>query len=267
MFNPEEHNPKRILIAGDWHRTSHAEFPKRVIDYAKSQGIGTILHVGDFGYKFGSDQAYYFEKPLHMALKESEINLFWIDGNHENHEYLRTLEPLPSGFCQTGSRGHIYYCPRGLRWEWSGRKFGALGGALSPNRSHLTEGKTLFAGLEETKEEDLDRLGTEPLDYLITHDVPRRVALKENYIIPSAMNPTRNLLQRAVDTTKPKRVFSGHWHRRLDFRIPRKDNLESFGHLLNKEWRHDNIVILDLEADEIIEPDPAWLATTLVGSL
>lgn len=256
MFDISKHNPSWIIVAGDWHRNPYAAFPKRVIKLAKELQIDTIVHVGDFGYKFGTTNAYTFEKPLHQALIDAGVHLVWIDGNHENHEMLRTLEPLPNGFIQTGARGNIYYAPRGHRWEWSGKKFGALGGAWSPNWRFLKAGVTLFELLEETKPEDLERLGYEKLDYLIAHDVPSRISMKS--FIPGVVpTQTRELLQKAVDRTKPERVFSGHWHTRLDFRIPRSDGGESWGHVLNKEWTLDNILILDLWTNEIV-PLPTW---------
>jgi len=252
-------NPLRILVVGDWHRNIHAAFPKKVVAYAKSIGIEVILHVGDFGYKYGvrGNDAYMFEKPLHRALQEAGIQLVWVDGNHENHEYLRALPLLPNGFAQTGARGNIYYAPRGLRWQWSGRTFGALGGALSINAARLQEGVTLFADLEEPTYEDLDKLGKDKLDYLVCHDVPMRVALKSIFGVP-VKSETRIVLQKAVDTLKPERVFSGHWHQRSDFRIPRDDDGETFGHILDKEFTVGNILILNLEDNTIENPPANW---------
>lgn len=251
-------NPSRVLVAGDWHRNPFAAWPKRVIALASQIGIDTIVHVGDFGYKYASNDAYTFEKPLHRALLDANIKLIWVDGNHENHELLRSLPLREDGFIQTGARGNIFHAPRGVRWEWSGKSFGALGGAWSPNWRRLVEGKTLFYDLEETTWEDLAKLGDAPLDYLIAHDVPERVALKSPLGV-TTKTQTREVLQKAVDRTKPLRVFSGHWHERLDFRIPRSDGFESFGHILTKEWNKHNVLILDLVTDEIIPLPDFWL--------
>jgi hypothetical protein len=257
LFDISNHNPTWVLIAGDWHRNPHAAWPKKVIEFAAKNQIDTILHVGDFGYKYGSTDAYYFEKPLHQALLEHNVKLVWVDGNHENHEMLRTLPRLPNGFVQTGKRGNIFYAPRGHRWTWSGRTFGALGGAWSPNGARLKEGVTVFKELEQPTWDDLAKLGNEPLDYLISHDAPERVALKSLFGIVEK-TPTRKILQKAVDLTKPSRVFSGHWHRRLDYRLPRADGLESMSHILDKEWTQGNIVILDLVTNELISLPESW---------
>lgn len=252
-----EHNPAWVLVAGDWHRNLHAAFPKRVIKLAQQLMIDTILHVGDFGYKYATTDAYTFEKPLHRALIEADIKLVWVDGNHENHEMLRTLPRLDNGFVQTGARGNIFYAPRGHRWEWSGRKFGALGGAWSPNWARLKEGSTLFKDLEETTWKDFETLGNEPLDYLVTHDVPARVAMKTMFGIVEKTE-TRKILQKAVDVTKPSRIFSGHWHQRLDYLLPRLDGQNTIGHVLDKEWTVGNVLILDLITNEIIPLPYNW---------
>ena len=258
MINIDELNPGRVIIAGDWHRNLFAAWPKIVIRLAQELEISTIVHVGDFGYKYGSIDAYNFEKPLHKALLDAHINLIWIDGNHDNHEMRLRLSTGVDNFIQTGARGNIYYAPRGLRWQWAGKTFGALGGAFSPNWRKLVEGKTLFKELEEVTWNDLEKLGKAPLDYLITHDVPERVILSSPLGIMQKTE-TRVILQEAVDTTKPLRVFSGHWHRRVDFRIPRADGQTSFGHILDKEWTKGNVLILDLITDEIIPLPLSWI--------
>lgn len=257
LFDISKHNPSKVIVAGDWHRNPYATWPKRVVEFAAQNQIDTILHVGDFGYNYGSTDAYSFEKPLHEALQKNDVKLVWIDGNHENHEMLRDAPRLSNGFVQTGKRGNIFYAPRGQRWTWSGRDFGALGGAWSPNGERLKEGLTVFKDLEQPTWDDLGKLGDSPLDYLITHDAPERVALKSILGIVEE-TPTRKILQKAVDTTKPSRVFSGHWHRRLDYRLPRADGLESMGHILDKEWTPGNIVILDLILNELTAPPAEW---------
>lgn len=254
-------SPQRILLAGDWHRHVGARHAIKVVQFAKENDIDTIVQLGDFGYRFGKngDDGYRFEKPLQIALAANNVNLVWIDGNHDNHRLLHDLPRLANGFVKTGSSGRIFYAPRGHRWTWRDRTFGALGGAWSVNWRHLTEGVDLFSLLEETSDEDLASLGAGPLDYLLCHDVPKRVAMKS--ILGEVLTEnTRKILQQAVDTTKPLRVFSGHWHQRKDYRIPRKDGLESFGHLLNMEYFDDNIAILDLETNQVENPPLRWNA-------
>lgn len=252
-----DHNPTWVLVAGDWHRNHFAAFPKKVIKLAQELQIDTILHVGDFGYKYGSTDAYTFEKPLHKALIEADIKLVWVDGNHENHPMLNELPRLDNGFVQTGARGNIFHAPRGHRWEWSGRKFGALGGAWSPNWARLVEGRTVFTELEQPTWEDFDKLGSDPLDYLITHDVPEQLEIVGPFGKPKK-TITREILQAAVDRTQPSRIFSGHWHRRLNYSLPHANGFETIGHILDKEWTVGNVLILDLVTNDIIPLPYSW---------
>jgi len=247
------------MVAGDWHRHRHARHAIQAIRFAHDNGVKVIVHVGDFGYRYGrdADNGFLFEKPIQLALEKYDVTLIWIDGNHDNHALLRSLEPLPNGFVKTGSSGRMFYAPRGLRWIWHDRVFAALGGAFSVDHHHRKEGFDLFAELEEVSRDDLNKLGTEHVDYLFCHDVPKRVSMKSmfNFVVPEN---TRELIQEAVDTTKPLRVFSGHWHQRRDYRIPRKDGGESFGHCLNKEYCDDNVLFLDLITNEVINPPLRW---------
>lgn len=256
MIDIAELNPSRVLVAGDWHRHSGARFAIRVIEYAAKHGIGAIIQTGDFGFRFGADSenGYIFEKPLQLALKKHGIYLVWVDGNHDNHQWLREQKALHNGFVKTGSSAHVFYAPRGHRWTWSGRTFGALGGAWSFNWYSLKEGVTLFKALEEVKQEDVDKLGDLPLDYLITHDAPASVQLESIF---GELEPekSRALIQQAVDRTTPRRVFSGHWHQRRDKKALRADGSHSEVHVLNKENTAGNFVILDLEYDKIAWPE------------
>lgn len=256
MIDIADLNPDRILVAGDWHRHMGARFAKKVIEYAAKHGINTIVHVGDFGFHFGhnAENGYIFEKPLQLALKKHGVYIVWIDGNHDAHQWLREQPRLANGFVKTGASGHVFYAPRGHRWTWSNRVFGALGGAWSFNWRYLKEGVNLFAKLEEVKQEDVDALGDSPLDYLISHDVPISVKMKSTLgsVYPEK---SRALIQQAVDRTLPKRVFSGHWHQRRNKKALRADGGYSNVHVLDKENTASNFVILDLVNDKVIWPD------------
>ena len=248
-------NNARIIVVGDWHRHYGAYHARRVISFAEREGIDKILQLGDFGYRFGSDDHSVFEKPLHRALAKADVNLYFIDGNHENHPCLQALASGADGFKSVSPQGRIFYAPRGHRWQWGGRTFGALGGAYSINHLQLEEGRTLFAELEEPREEDLARLGSKPLDYLVAHEVPAAVDMQVNNDF--GMH-TRRLLQRAVDSCAPRRVFSGHWHRRVNYDIPRADGGVSEGHILHREQFAGTFLILDLAEDRIEAPPTDW---------
>lgn len=250
---------ERIVIAGDWHRAVDATFPKRVIELASREGISTILHLGDLGYSFGGRDPKEFEAPLSEALDAADITLYFVDGNHENHELLQSLPAEDDGFKNLDAKGRVRYAPRGHRWHWLGRSFGSLGGAYSVNWPALREGVSLFRDLEEPTLSDLAKLGTEPLDYLITHDVPTTVTMgysvNNPWVDRELITRTREVLQCATENTRPKRIFSGHWHQRKDYIFTHNNGDVSEGHILNREYHEDNILILNLAENSIETPN------------
>lgn len=263
--------PKKLVIAGDWHRHMYANHAKKVIKYAKEIGADGIIHVGDLGYQYdeGKLGGKTFEKPLRYELEKNDLFMVWIDGNHENHQWLRSLPIRDDGFVQTGSGGRILWAPRGHRWTWNDVTFGALGGAYSINGDYLVEGVSQFSDLEEPKIEDLSKLGNEKLDILLTHEVPYGVPVKTVFNLSKIKEErslkSRMLLRYAVEGLKPEHVFSGHWHQRVDHELHRThDHGITQCHVLNMEYYENNIVILDLENMSVSNPKKNWNSTLTV---
>lgn len=246
--------PTRLIVAGDWHRHTNAYHAKKVIEYGKRVGADGIVHVGDLGYNYnvGPSGGYAFEKPLRKSLEENDMFMVWVDGNHENHEWLRNLPVREDGFVKTGSSNRIFWAPRGHRWTWLNVKFGALGGAFSINKKVLREGITQFSGLEQVKVDDVEKLGNEKLDVLLTHDVPINVpmhsSLRLSELLEIEAGLSRELIQKAVDNTQPDHLFAGHWHKRIDeeLRNPLTNHATNV-HVLNMEYRLGNVVVFDLD--------------------
>lgn len=242
--------PWRIAIAGDWHGNRH--WAKKMIQIAHKSGADFIVHVGDLGYNFdsASKNGAVFNKPLQKELEKHDMNLIWVDGNHDNHQWLQGLPRRSDGFIQTGSAGRVYYAPRGHRWTWGGITFGTLGGAYSINAHRLQEGISLFAKLEEPSIKDMETLGHEKLDILITHDVAWTVPVKKIITLDEKRekqaNITRQIILEAVQRTKPDLIFSGHWHQRVTHNIVREDGGVTVQHVLDKENSPNNMVLLDI---------------------
>lgn len=250
---------KKILIAGDWH--GDTPWMRQVLTCAARDGYTAIVHVGDLKVlwpdEFYPDFAVHggFTASFVALLEELGMVFIFADGNHDAHPALRALPANPDGFGIISDR--LLYAPRGHRWSLGGVRFGALGGAYSIDRSRGTEGWDWF--LEETViPEDVEALGTAPLDVLITHDVPAGIDLdlgpmevpeaieRESYIV-------RSLLRDAVRATVPKLVFSGHWHQRRTGLMP---GMETRVHVLNMNGRAGNLVSLDLATLAVEEYKP-----------
>ncbi len=172
----------RIVVAGDWH--GNALWARHVIERTAAAGIDTILHVGDLGILWPEDAGNSFTFKLQHHLDAQGVRLVLVDGNHDNHSALRALPRDAAGFgvvrtkARRGGRHElIRWAPRGHRWTWpddAGRpmRFGALGGAFSIDHKRRRAGKDWWPGIEEVAPEDVDALGTEPLDVLVSHDCP-----------------------------------------------------------------------------------------------
>ena len=210
----------KILIAGDTHRD--VETISRVICMARANECKQILQVGDFGY-YPQDK--YGQRFLELASEElvaHDIELGFIDGNHDDHYSLKQIVADPEFVVEVAP--NIHYLPRGYAWNWNGVTFMGVGGAYSVDKSQRTPFidwwpmETLSAG------ETYQILENSPdsVDVLITHDVPSTCepTMKMAGIRGGASwySPTNEDLQHRAalgeifQKVQPSMVFHGHWH-------------------------------------------------------
>lgn len=223
-----------MLFAGDWH--GDEDWAATVIGRAVDMGAAWVVQVGDFGFGFfrlGDDPEVPgdwaprcpFARGVSALAAESGVPVVFIDGNHDNPVLLARLAERrgatgPSGFVPV--EDHLFWAPRGHRWEWDGVRFGALGGAFSIDRRLRTTGLDFWTA-EVTSPADVARLGCDPLDVLVCHDGPT---------IPDGFAPLPSPSQRkvdqasraqvaaAVERTGPRLVVHGHWHLRYTAERP-----------------------------------------------
>ncbi len=183
---------------------------------AARDGFTTLIHVGDLAVLWlAANDDDKFTRLLVRWPEKHAISMLFIDGNHDVHPKLRALPLNGEGFGVISER--LLYAPRGHRWEMEGLRFGALGGAYSVDRRTRKLGKSWWEG-EEVTEHGVVRLGSEPLDVLIAHEVPvgidvvPEVSGRMPEDVERAAYHGRMLVRDAVRNTEPKRVFSGHWH-------------------------------------------------------
>jgi predicted phosphodiesterase len=237
----------KVITAGDWHGSTR--WMRQVLTCAARDGYQVIVHVGDLKVLWYDEYPDYpeagaFTAELAGLLEELGLVFIFIDGNHDAHPKLRALPLNTDGFGVISDR--LLYAPRGHRWQLGGVRFGALGGAYSIDRAWGTEGRDWFVD-EVTVPEDVQALGEEPLDVLITHDVPAGIDVETIFELPESSeresNIVRVLLRDAVRATEPKLVFSGHWHQRRTGLMP---GIETRVHVLDKEFMAGNTVTLEL---------------------
>lgn len=218
MFREPKGN---FILAGDWHGSfSQAE---TVIRHAHSQGIDTIFQVGDFGIWDHTTKK--FLNRMESLLKQWEIELYFIDGNHENFDMLYRKKVLEDGTRYVTD--HITYIPRGYRWKWHGLTFLGLGGAVSIDKGFRIEGRSWWAQEALTDNDILwAKTGGPPVDVMITHDSPAsapntvtddwqgQVGAMKYYgkEALAACTDHRKRLQEVTDVAVPRLLFHGHYH-------------------------------------------------------
>lgn len=229
-------NTSKILFAGDTHgNLSHLRY---LIKVAGWEGLDRIVVLGDFGYWEHTEEGVQFLDKLNTLLQESNVHLFFVDGNHDNVDLLREKYPhgatldtgsLRYGFA-TPVRERIWYLPRGLRWTWHGARFIALGGAYSVDKqwrvdAEKKKGKpgTLWFPGEQMTDMDMARILAEdngPVDIMLAHDKPMASDPGWNTKVLAQCIPNQERLQVAVETLTPRLFLHGHLHVRYEEMIP-----------------------------------------------
>lgn len=214
----------RILCVGDVH--GDGQFFASICRTAKKKNCDAIVQVGDWGFWEHTKDGVAFLKWVERQLNEKQIDCFWLDGNHENHDLLREKygpggshhNPTPEGFWKIRER--LFYLPRGIRWNWAGIDFMALGGADSIDKPYRTRYVSWWPSelISDGDVEFASRPGN--VDVMFTHDAPESVivpfirAMEKDQFHLSRMN--RIKLAEVVRTVKPKYLIHGHYHYRYD---------------------------------------------------
>lgn len=209
-----------------------------LIRVAKAENCDAIFNVGDFGYWPHTEDGQRYLRKVNRMLANGEdhdFTLYWIDGNHENFDWLFCKElkhnayypvSLANGMYSIGP--NVRYVPRGYTFVWDGVKFLAMGGAISIDKAHRRTGSSWWMQEALTKE-DVERginnaqNGSQELaDVLICHDAPSYVDVPlhgglNDYVskvkaldAETAIN--RSLLTTLVEAVRPKQIYHGHYH-------------------------------------------------------
>ncbi len=212
-----------VALAGDWH--GNLGWAQRILSIAHGAGTRTVLQLGDFGYWRADPATRKYLSRLERMLGEREMQLLWIDGNHEDHARLASL-PLADDGTQPIS-DHITHLPRGFRWKWldgDGRRYTwlALGGAVSVDRQWRTAGRSWWSE-EQISRDDADvAIAGGPVDVMVSHDAPAGVTIPgigatdwPADVLRDA-DAHRALLREVVDAVQPHHLWHGHYHVRYD---------------------------------------------------
>jgi UDP-2,3-diacylglucosamine pyrophosphatase LpxH len=184
----------KVLVVGDVHGHWHAL--NNVIEKTQPE---IIFQCGDFGYWPRNDY-YSFDK-----LKNGNCKIYWCDGNHEDHEYLKKLE-------SNEVAPNVFYMKRGSYLTLNGKNILFMGGADSIDKHARTPGHTWFPD-ELITQRDIYELPDIQVDIVISHTCPYEFAVeKHRGRFMNTYDSSRDALHVILAKYRPSRWFFGHWH-------------------------------------------------------
>lgn len=203
---------------GDWHGNGHYAQRQLKRIAASDRTPDAYLHVGDFGIWKHSN---HFLKVVERELNNQGVELWFVDGNHEDFTMLAAYPFDDRGLQKVTN--HIFRIPRGYAWNWGGKKLVGLGGAFSIDKRWLKTGVDWFVE-EIITETDLEKaLANESADILISHEAPFmpaqylnvgtehlnfRLTPEEQYYVSQC----RSYIAKAIDSLNIKLHLHGHHH-------------------------------------------------------
>jgi predicted phosphodiesterase len=161
----------RVLIIGDVH--GEHERLREVLRQAQTDyRIGAAIQVGDFGFyrdvmERSRQQKLRYPVPLHV-----------IDGNHEDHRWLR--HALRAGQAKEWeAEANLIYQPRPSVARLGASRVGFMGGALHvdrPQRHNLLSGFPNYI-LRRQREHAAALFNRERPELIVTHSCPARIGI------------------------------------------------------------------------------------------
>ena len=226
----------RILLAGDCHgNVNHIQY---LFQQAFDFDCDRIFQLGDYGYWEHKKGGPEFLQVTSEFATLNNIPFYWLDGNHENHAWLRMKrdkwtkllydgkhapeQPYSENLNDEGFweiRPNLYYAPRGHRFQWDGVNFMAFGGAFSIDRAWRRIAESWWWEEEITTDEVVAAIDGPKIDVLLSHDLPSGVDMRAmmakrgyNYQNIPASEMGRAHLRTVVQALQPNLVYHGHYH-------------------------------------------------------
>lgn len=257
-------NEFKVMIAGDTHANlKHVK--NTLIRRAANEGIPRILQVGDFGFVWTNRSGDLNGEldVLSGILVKNEINLYFIEGNHEDYDLLESLGAKPDNDSMLEIVPNIWHIPRGFAWDWDGVRFLGIGGAVSVDRGPLNPDprRDAYWWPQEniTQRQAARACDVGKVDIVVSHDGPEfdggflatsLAPLAEK--IDRASRSNRHAITAVVQATNPSALFHGHYHYRYNDKL---NDTNIFG--LDRDTTGTrSFVVLDLEKFK----DGSWLA-------
>ena len=208
-----------IFITGDIHgQLDLWKVTKRY--WPKQQNLSHndyLIVLGDFGLYWNRDKTYEYLQDFWQSRK---FTVLWIDGNHENFPWIKTLSvsELFGGTVQRDS--NVIHLMRGQIYTIDNYKFFVMGGARSIDQAYRTEFVNWWREEEPSYSEQslgLASLETSKwtVDFLLTHAAPRSI---RGQMFPDmhGESNTESYLDRILEKVQFKHWYFGHYHEDKD---------------------------------------------------
>jgi hypothetical protein len=218
-----------ILLSGDFHANSQNELSiiaskhlKKLFGAQLYKTINYHLILGDAGFLWPHNEK--TDRYNLSVLNYRPFPILFLPGNHESiygHD-LSEFEKVDMGFGHDVYKiyNNCYYLQRGFIYNIEGLSFLVLGGALSIDKIHRTEGQSWWPQEYWSYQEEhdcLDRIKGQHIDYVVSHTGPNHVNeiffLNNQNIVKNKFTDQVALFNDAVDEQiKFKHWFYGHFH-------------------------------------------------------
>lgn len=197
-----------ILLVGDVH--GERENIERVFKYAKDAEAEHIVQLGDLYYGFPDIDP--FMNDIEREVFKTGIPFSFIKGNHDNHALLGKITDL------TDVRDGVQFIPNCIPFKLGSATFLAAGGAFSVDKPDRIPGVSWWPDEQITDYDVRYSEYAEGVDIILSHDAPTTSNLDDLMsLMPfTAALKNRDRLQQIVENVKPKMLFHGHYHRRLN---------------------------------------------------
>lgn len=212
----------QVLLVGDLHGNPVA-LNEAFIKAVKSEAIA-IIQLGDYGFGWSRDDTEDGEDDFSYLtgamVEKTGIPFYWLDGNHENFDWLYSLPLNDEGYRPIVPG--VTHLPRGSTIQFGNTKFLIFGGAYSVDRGHRLLGRSYWEQETCTDEEVEKASATGFAHVFLSHDAPYGVQTEPEMdwlgkmfgysaVVHSVEN--QNQVRRVLDACGAQKAFHGHIHR------------------------------------------------------
>lgn len=197
------------LIIGDIH--ADIDNLEKLFGIAVLNDCDKIFQLGDFGVFPHLPEYSNFLPNVSALATKFNIPLYFIKGNHDNHEILCKYTEI------TELHPNVFFIPNCVKFEIDGISVIGVGGAYSIDKHHRKEGVDWWRDEEISTKDVYEAMRLGFVDIILSHDAPVTSNIDDYcdfYPIAETWE-NRRKLQAIVDEVCPKMLIHGHYHRNL----------------------------------------------------